>query len=283
MNSKPTIGIFTGDPKGVGPEIVAKLMQEPGIVSMADYKIFGPEKSNPSLNDKQAADLTIKGLRQVVAAASRGEFDRFVTGPVNKKRLCLVDPRFIGVTEFLVDVAHTPATAMFVSKDLKVSLATRHLPLARVPYVLSAVEILQTIRMTDEALKKYFNILKPRIAVCGLNPHAGEGGKLGEEDEKIILPALTQARKDGLQVGGPFAGDTIFWFARQGKWDAVIAMYHDQGLAPIKTLAFQDAVQMTLGLPFLRLSVDHGTAEDLVGKNRADTSSFKAAIHLACQ
>ena len=195
----------------------------------------------------------------------------------------LVDKNFTGHTEFLAMKCQREVAAMFVARQWRVALVTRHLPLAQVAGKLNAVDILQTIRLTSDALQKYFRILQPRLAVAGLNPHAGESGFFGDEERKVILPAIEQARKEDLKVEGPFSPDTLFWQMTQGKWDGVIAMYHDQGLIPMKTLAFRECVQLTLGLPFLRLSVDHGTAEELVGTGKADPSNIKAAIRLACQ
>lgn len=278
----PVIGVTTGDPKGIGPEIVSLVLGDPEIQEMARFEIFGPKVSDPSLPDQEAARLTWAALNQAVEAALSKKISCLVTGPVNKKRLSLVDSNFIGHTEFLAEKCGSEVSALFVARNWRVALVTRHLPLAQVPLKLNAVDILKTIRLTAEALRKYFKVVEPRLAVCGLNPHAGEGGYFGEEEKKIISPAIFQAQKEGFQVEGPFSPDTLFWQMTQGNWDGVIAMYHDQGLIPIKTLAFRDCVQLTLGLPFLRLSVDHGTAEDLVGTGKADPSNMKAAIRLAC-
>ena len=296
---KPLIGVTTGDPKGIGPEIVALALKDPEIQSLAEFKIFGPLAefaapgapealiraliSDPRMDDLVAAQTALHSLDEAVQSALSKEIQVMVTAPVNKSRLRLADKHFTGHTEFLAAKCNAKVTALFVAKNWRVATVTRHLPLSQVSIKLNAVDILQTLRQTSEALQNHFKILEPRLAVAGLNPHAGESGMLGDEEQKIILPAIVQARKEGITIDGPLSADTLFWQMTQGKYDAVVAMYHDQGLIPIKTLAFKEAVQLTLGLPFLRVSVDHGTAEELVGTGKADPSNLKAAIRLACQ
>lgn len=278
------IGITTGDPKGVGPEIVAAALSDLEIAALAEFEVFGPTVFDPRLTDRQAAETAIDALARAASAALSGHIAALVTAPVNKRRLRLVDKHFTGHTEFLASRCGVAAVCpLFVAHHWRVALVTRHIPLSQVAAKLNAVDILQTLRLLKEGLEKHFHILEPRLAVAGLNPHAGEGGMLGDEETRIILPALQQARKEGISVGGPFSPDTFFWQMTQGKWDAVAAMYHDQGLIPIKTLAFRETVQMTLGLPFLRVSVDHGTAEELAGRGLADPANLKAAIRLAVQ
>jgi len=282
---RPLIGITAGDPKGIGPEIVGKILKS-DLASKAQFKIFGPLDLDPQkLGDLEAAQITLQSLHEALQAAREKKIDALVTAPVNKLRLRQVDPSFTGHTEFFGNACSVKPTMLFVvpEKNFRVALVTRHMPLAQVAHQLNAVEILHTIRQLHAGLQQGFGLAQPAIAVTGLNPHAGEGGMLGEEEHRIIAPAIAMARKEGLAVEGPFPADTIFWEMRQGRFDAVVAMYHDQGLVAVKTLAFNEAVQVTLGLPFLRLSVDHGTAENIVGKNKADTSNLKAAILLACQ
>lgn len=281
--SEIKIGVTTGDPKGIGPEIVAAALEDPEINALARFEIFGPRVSSSSLSDLEAARLGHEALSQAVSAALNKKIDGLVTGPLNKARMRLVLPHFIGATEFLEEKCQREATALFVARNWRVALVTRHLPLAEVALKLNGVDILRAIRTTARALQDIFKIAEPKLAVAGLNPHAGEGGILGAEEKKIIGPAIEQAKKEGIFVEGPFSPDTLFWQMTSGRWDAVVAMYHDQGLIPIKTLAFKDCVQLTLGLPFLRLSVDHGTAEELVGTGRADPANMKTAIRLACQ
>lgn len=289
VSKKPLIGITTGDPKGIGPEVVSAALADADVAVLGAFKIFGPHTPTLSLSDLQAAQMTIDSLNRATTAALRGEVSAIVTAPVNKARMRLVDKRFIGHTEFFAQKCGTAVCMMFSAAagpnhgTLRVSLVTRHIPFRDIASKLGALDILQTIRLTHQGLKKLFGISKPRLAVAGLNPHAGEKEILGDEETKVIWPAIRQAKSEGLAVEGPFPPDTIFWRAAQGEWDAVVAMYHDQGLIAVKTLAFKEAVQVTLGLPFLRVSVDHGTAEDLVGTGRADPSNMKAAIRLACQ
>lgn len=277
------IGITTGDPKGIGPEIAAQALDDPKIKGWAEFQVFGPLASDPRLPDVRAAETAWQSLSTAVSAALAGKIQVLVTAPVNKARMRLVDRDFIGHTEFLARRCICEVTPLFVAKAWRVALVTRHIPLGQVAGRLNAIEILKTIRQTDQALRDYFHIVEPRLAVAGLNPHAGEAGILGDEEKKLIRPAIVQARKEGIVAEGPFSPDTLFWQMTQGKFDAVIAMYHDQGLIPMKTLAFRECVQMTLGLPFLRLSVDHGTAEELVGTGKADPTNMKAAIRLAVQ
>lgn len=283
MKNKLTIGITTGDLRGVGPEIVGLALEDPEIKGLADFRIFGPLKSSKNVSDLDCARQALRSLSQATEEALDKRLDAVVTAPVNKARLRLADKNFVGHTEFFAARCGTPVCMMFAAGQWRVSLVTRHLPLREVAVKLNAVEILQTLRLTHAALKKYFHRLNPKIAVAGLNPHAGENGMLGDEETRIILPAIRQAHSEGIQAEGPFAADTLFWRMAEGKWDAAVAMYHDQGLIPIKTLAFKEAVQLTLGLPFLRVSVDHGTAEELVGTGKADPANLKAAIRLAVQ
>ncbi len=283
MKSLKKIGITTGDPKGIGPEIVSLVLKDPEVTVLAEFQVFGPLQSDKNLSDEEAARVALDSLNRATKAALDKEIAAIVTAPVNKARLRLIDKNFIGHTEFFEAWCNAPVTALFVAHHWRVALVTRHLPLQQVAIKLNAMDILQTLRMTHEALQKYFHLLEPRLAVAGLNPHAGENGMLGDEEIRIIHPAIQQARKEGMTIDGPLSADTLFWQMTQGRYDAVIAMYHDQGLIPIKTLAFKEAVQVTLGLPFLRVSVDHGTAEELVGTGNADPSNLKTAIRLACQ
>ena len=279
---KPRIGLTVGDPKGIGPEIAAQVLQDPEIQKSCELVCFGNLTPPQNLSDVGAAILAIRSLKEAQNAVLEKSVQALVTGPVNKSRLRLVDPEFLGHTEFFAQGTATEhVTPLFVAHQWRVALVTGHLPLKEVAHRLNAVDILKTIRMTAKNLIELFHIPEPKIAVAGLNPHAGEQGVLGDEEKKIITPAILQARKESIQVEGPFSPDTLFWQMTQGKWDAVIAMYHDQGLIPIKTLAFKETVQVSLGLPFLRVSVDHGTAENIVGTGNADATNLKAAVKLA--
>ena len=285
-NQKPIIGITAGDPKGIGPELVSKLLKDSPLREKADFKIFGPLNLDPQkTSDKQAAEITFQSLNDSLKEALDKKIDAIVNAPVNKARLRLILPNFWGQTDFYGEACRVEPLMSFISANptLRVAVATRHLPLKEVPHIINAVDILHAIRTLNEGLKTLFNLTHPKIAVSGLNPHSGEGGILGDEEKKFIIPAILQGQKEKIFVSGPHSGDTIFWRALQGEFDAVLAMYHDQGLAAVKTVAFKTAVPITLGLPFVRVTVDHGTAENLVGTGKADISNLKCAVQLAIQ
>ncbi|MFP4104773.1 MAG: 4-hydroxythreonine-4-phosphate dehydrogenase PdxA [Phycisphaerae bacterium] len=218
-----------------------------------------------------------------IQAAKDGLIDAMVTAPISKHSWTLAKlKKFPGHTELLAKECKVRNPAMmFVSPKLKVTLATIHCSLMGVRDKFTIGRVFNPIDLTHRALVEWFGMDKPRIAVCGLNPHAGEEGKFGDEEERVISPAILMASEAGIDVHGPFPADTIFLKALDGKYDAVIAMYHDQGLIPVKLLGWRDAVNLTLGLPIIRTSPDHGTAFDIAGKNKADPSSMKAALHLA--
>ena len=201
---------------------------------------------------------------------------------LNKKVLHLAGYPYPGHTEILAELTHTEKyRMMLLGKRLKVVLATVHLPLVQVPKQLTPKRVRVTIELTYQSLRKNFGIPRPRIAVAAFNPHAGEDGIFGREEQRIILPAIKKASGQGIRVDGPLPADSLFYQAVRGDYDAVVCMYHDQGLIPLKLLHFFGGVGLTLGLPFIRTSVDHGTAYDIAGKNRADESSMKEAILLA--
>ena len=221
-------------------------------------------------------------LEQGVALAQAGTIRALVTGPVPKAVFRLAGLAHSGHTEFLAERTGTDDYAMmFVGGDLRIVLATIHLPLARVPRSLSRGGILRKLRLIDREFKKLFRINRPTIAVTGLNPHAGEEGQLGREEIEVIKPAVAAARKEGIRAEGPFPADALFGRYHSGEFDCILAMYHDQGLAAFKTLHFYSGVNVTLGLPIIRTSPDHGTARDIAGKGVADPTSMKNAILLA--
>ncbi len=223
-------------------------------------------------------------IEQAVQAVRKGEIDAVVTAPISKEHLQLAGYRYPGHTEFLAALSQVREVRMMMAgPKLRVVLATIHEPLNKVSSLLTIGLILKTIEMTDRSLRQWFGIRRPRITVAALNPHAGESGIFGNEERKIILPAVFRARKKGIDVSGPYAADTVFYRALRGEFDAVVAMYHDQGLIPLKLLYFEEAVNITLGLPFIRTSVDHGTAFDIAGKGIADPSNMIAAIKMAVQ
>jgi 4-hydroxythreonine-4-phosphate dehydrogenase len=207
-----------------------------------------------------------------------------VTCPINKAAINAAGCHFPGHTELLAQRCGSDKVVMMLAGDkLKVCLVTTHLAYRDVPQTLSEKEILETIRITDHAFKTQFGYPKPRLAVLALNPHAGENGLFGDEEQRIIAPAIAAAQAEGIDATGPYSADTLFYFAAQGHYDAVICMYHDQGLIPLKLLHFQDGVNVTLGLPLIRTSVDHGTAYDLAGTGKADNASLCAALNMAAQ
>jgi 4-hydroxythreonine-4-phosphate dehydrogenase len=205
-----------------------------------------------------------------------------ITAPISKSAIHAAGCAFPGHTELLAERCGVDKVVMMLAgARLKVALVTTHVALQAVPQVLTTAEILATIRITASALRRHFGLARPRIAVLALNPHAGEGGLFGDEEACLIMPAITQAQAEGIAASGPHSADTLFHFAVQGSCDAVVCMYHDQGLIPLKLLHFDDGVNVTLGLPIVRTSVDHGTAYDLAGSGRASCTSLVAAVRMA--
>lgn len=216
------------------------------------------------------------------ARCLEGSAAGMVTAPISKSAIHAAGYHFPGHTELLAERCGVDKVVMMLGGErLKVCLVTTHLALRDVPRVLTTDEILETIRITDASFRRFFRIEKPRIAVLALNPHAGEGGLFGDEEERLIVPAIEAARAQGIDATGPHSADTLFHFAVQGSCDAVVCMYHDQGLIPLKLLHFEDGVNVTLGLPIVRTSVDHGTAYDLAGTGKASEASLVAAIRMA--
>src|SRR5271170_1870271 len=235
-----------------------------------------------------AANAAVAALRDGGERCLRGKLDALVTAPVNKESIIRAGDKFVGQTEFLSELAKTKRTAMMLlgtderGRWLRVALATVHISLKSVPKKLTAEKIALAIELAAQSCRD-LGLSRARIAVAGLNPHAGEGGEFGDEEIKTIAPSVLAAQKRGLDVVGPLSGDTIFHHALHGDFDAVVAMYHDQGLAPLKAVAFDTGINWTLGLPFIRTSPDHGTAYDIAGKGVANPGSMIAAIRLAKQ
>ena len=216
--------------------------------------------------------------------ALRGKVAAMVTCPISKEIIRHSLPSFTGHTEFLARQSKTGSFGMMLAgKRLKVSLVTIHLSLKKALRILDTGKIIRTIELSHQTLTRWFGLKDPRIAVAGLNPHAGEQGAFGSEEETIILPAIKAVRHQGIEATGPYPPDTLFYWAARGRYDAVIALYHDQGLIPLKLLHFDNAVNITMGLPFIRTSVDHGTAFDIAGKGLAKPDSLIAAILLAAR
>ena len=236
----------------------------------------------PGRPDPQWGAPALEYIRLAARAALKGQVAAMVTCPISKEIIRHKRPSFTGHTEFLARQSKTRSFGMMLAgQRLKVSLVTIHLSLKKALRVLDREKILRTIELTHQTLTNWFGMKDPHIAVAGLNPHAGEQGAFGSEEEMIIAPAIQEAQGLGMNVSGPYPPDTLFYWAAQGRYDAVVALYHDQGLIPLKLLHFDNAVNITMGLPFIRTSVDHGTAFDIAGKGIANPDSLTQAILLA--
>jgi 4-hydroxythreonine-4-phosphate dehydrogenase len=280
----PVIGLVAGDPSGVGPELMAKAIEAPPLG--VELRVIGdPTPLTPGHPCLEGSIRAYAALEEAAALALSGEIAAVVTGPVSKRHLHEVGFSYPGQTEFFAARSGVEDFAMLLTGGpLTVALVTAHIPLREVAGILSTDEIVRVGRLLASFLRRR-GIPFPRIAVAGLNPHAGEQGDLGDEEERIIAPALprlSEMEKDALFTG-PFSPDTVFWRAAQGEFDAVLCMYHDQGLIPLKLLGFHDGVNVTLGLPFVRTSPDHGTAYELAGKGLARPESFLSAVKLAAE
>ena len=274
------IGITLGDPKGIGPEVVHKALNLLKGKLQCDFVLFGDESHRHS--EAQAGRAAGEAIQTATRAALAHEIDAIVTAPIHKGRFNQAGYNFPGHTEFLGALTKTARPVMmFVARDLKVSLVTIHEPLASISKLLNSETIEHTVCATDTALKQWFGISQPRIAVAAFNPHGSEAGLFGNEETTIIAPTVARLQKKFPGVSGPHPADTLFYRAHGGEFDAVVAMYHDQGLIPIKLLDFHGAVNVTLGLPIIRTSPDHGTADAIAGKGVANPSSMVAAITLA--
>ena len=295
---KLRIGITCGDVNGIGPEAVLKAVSKLGSRAGVEFIFIGPKAvfdfpnaiEIPFDGKVEAGKITAAASAAAVAAIEyavhgclAGEFDAMVTAPICKEGLKLAGVHYPGHTEMIADLCKTKRYGMMLAgKNLRVMLATRHLPLRDVAAALSKKTVFETIALTGETLK-WFGFEHGRIGVCGLNPHAGDGGALGDEEQKIISPAIEQARAAGVNAIGPVPADVIFYQALKNEYDAVVAMYHDQGLGPLKMHAFDCGINFTAGLPIVRTSPDHGTAFNIAGKNLADPGSTIAAIETAIQ
>lgn len=312
-----TLVISAGEPAGIGPDLCLGLALRPStspLVIIADPQqlqqranllslhinisnyapdraieqntlcvlpIDLPNKNVCGTPDPANSPALLNGLKRAVAGCQTGEFAALVTGPLQKNVINDAGIPFTGHTGFLADIAgNAKAVMLLVAGDLRVALVSTHLPLRDVADYITEARVSTATRILHAGLKRHFGIDDPVINVCGLNPHAGEGGYLGHEDNTIIKPALDALRSKGMRLRGPLPADTAFT-AAAGHYDAVLAMYHDQGLPVLKYAGFGNAVNMTLGLPFIRTSVDHGTALDIAGSGKADAGSMQAAIDLA--
>lgn len=312
------LAVTPGEAAGIGPEIVLKLAkQEPDLplLALADSGLLlrtartlglaveiipwqpgqawpksglaclhipMAKTETPGQPDPANATYLLETLRQAVSLLKAGVVGALVTGPVNKAVINQAGIAFTGHTEFLAELAGVGQVVMLLAAPgLRVALVTTHLPLRQVADAITSEKVEACIRICANDLKKHFGIEQPRLQVLGLNPHAGEGGHLGFEDDDLIAPAIARCQADGIAAMGPVPADTAFNPARLQQCDAVIAMYHDQGLPTLKHFGFGRAVNVTLGLPFIRTSVDHGTALDIAGQGIADASSLKHAVLMA--
>jgi len=283
---KPRIAITSGDPAGIGPEIARKAADDPRVRKVCEPIVYGPPAGSTFKPGELSADAgraAYETLCSAVGDARAGVVAAIATAPVNKLAFARAGLPWKGHTDLLAHLTGSTRVAMmFWSEPLKVVLATIHIPLASVTNALTRELMDDIIDLSARELPR-FGLEKPRLAVAGLNPHAGEEGLLGHEERKVLRPAIETAQKRGIRIDGPYPGDTVFGRAVRGEFDAVIACYHDQGLIPVKLLAFGRAVNVTLGLPIIRTSVDHGTAFDIAGKNIADPSSMIEATLLAAK
>lgn len=312
----PVLAVTPGEPAGVGPEIVLKLIRkhpefrllavaDPGLLHQAadslgfDLKIsewqpghsvtageltcFPVTMARPARHgnpDPENAIYVLNTLRAAASLIENGHAAAMVTGPVHKAVINEAGVAFTGHTEFLAQLGRVSQVVMMLAAPgLRVALVTTHLPLREVANAISADKLEAVVRITESSLRQRFGIARPRLQVLGLNPHAGEGGHLGEEDDRVIRPVIERLRAGGMDVTGPVPADTAFTPPRIAISDATVAMYHDQGLPVLKHMGFGQSVNITLGLPFIRTSVDHGTALDIAGQGKADASSmYHAAL-----
>jgi 4-hydroxythreonine-4-phosphate dehydrogenase len=307
--SRPRLALTVGDPAGIGPEVVLRALADPsrpdaeavvygsaqvlderaerfGLarldalgVPVVDVPLAGP--CPLGVSSATAGRAAAEAVLKAAADAKEGKVDGLVTAPLNKESLHAAGYPWPGHTEMLAEAAATPDVAMmFVGGGLKVVLLTIHRSLRSVPDAVTRAEIARIARLVRRDLVRY-GVPEPRLALCGLNPHAGEGGLFGDEEQRVLIPAVAALRAEGVDLAGPFPADSLFVRAVRGEFDAVLAGYHDQGLIPVKLLAFGHAVNVTIGLPFVRTSVDHGTGFDIVHKGKADGSSMVQAMALA--
>jgi 4-hydroxythreonine-4-phosphate dehydrogenase len=287
VSPRPRLAVTLGDPRGIGPELVAKTLGADDVRDLADFVVVGPRGAGVPVDvdvgpwdpargtAADAGRLAGLAIERAVTLAVAGDVGGIVTAPIDKAALHAGGWDYPGHTEMLAALTGCPTAMMLASDRLRVVLATTHVALRDVPSALTADTIADAARITRAYLRRWFGIAEPRIALCALNPHAGDGGRFGTEDDDLLAPA---ARAAG--IAGPFPADTVFVRAMRGLFDAVIAPYHDVGMTAIKVASFGSAVNVTLGLPFPRTSPDHGTALDIAGQGIADPSSFREAVRL---
>jgi 4-hydroxythreonine-4-phosphate dehydrogenase len=283
------VHVMTGENQRMGTGLTMRHIESPdrghyqcGEIDIVGLSNLDNSQLRPGHPTQETGRAMVTYITQGAHWVMEGLIGALTTCPINKMAMHTAGFDFEGHTELLAKETKTSEYVMMLAGTrLRVALVTIHLPLAEVSRNLTTDGILKTISITDRALKESFGIPRPRLSVAALNPHGGEKGLFGDEEGRIISPAIQKATQAGIDVAGPFPPDTIFYWALKGRWDAVIAMYHDQGLIPFKMVHFQDGVNTTLGLPILRTSVDHGTAYDIVGTGKADPGSLIAAIRMA--
>ena len=303
---RPVVAVTMGDPSGIGPEVALKALADPEIAPLAKWVVVG----DPRILDKagKVANATVRDVKSLsslddfafgkldarygqaavdyVRVATEmclaGEAQAMVTAPLNKEAVTLSGRQFSGHTEYIAELCGASDSRMLLASEVLSTVhVSTHVPLRRACN-LDTARILRTIELGNAAMK-LLGFARPRVAVCGLNPHAGEHGLFGNEDQEFIVPAIEQGREKGIDCSGPHAGDTIFLQASRGAYDLVVAMYHDQGHIAMKLLDFAGTVNISLGIPIIRTSVDHGTAFDIAGKNKADAHSMKQAMRMAAR
>jgi len=289
MIALPRIGITVGDPAGIGPEIALRAARDPAVLQACVPLLYGPATDErlaafaPGVVSAEAGRAAYDAIVEAVEDARSQRIDAVATAPINKEAFALAGLPWKGHTDLLGHLTGAPHVAMlFHSEPLRVVLATVHVRLGDVPATLTGERLERVIGLTWSELPR-FGFPRPRLAVAGLNPHAGEHGVIGTEDDEVLAPAVARCRAAGIDVVGPVPGDSVFVRATRGEFDCVVACYHDQGLIPVKLLAFGSAVNVTLGLPIVRTSVDHGTAFDIARQGRADASSLVQAVLLAAR
>ncbi|WBV61957.1 4-hydroxythreonine-4-phosphate dehydrogenase PdxA [Chryseobacterium camelliae] len=320
-NHKVRVGISIGDFNGIGPEIIMKSLKDKTITDFFTPVIFGSGKlftyqknifklnlNFNYINDasqahggklnmvnlvkdnvnvelgvptEESTKMAIDSLEAATEALMKGEIDVLVTAPINKDEMVKMGFKHAGHTGYFEEKFNKKGLMFLVTEDLKVAVSTHHIPIVQVAENISKEKIKKQIKVLNQTLIEDFNISKPKIAVLGLNPHSGDGGVIGNEEIEIISPAIKELSDNGILTFGPFPADSFFQPSKYQSFDAVLAMYHDQGLAPFKTLAYEEGVNYTAGLPFIRTSPDHGVAYDIAGKNIADEQSFTEAIFTA--
>lgn len=286
---RPRVAVTLGDPRGIGPEIIGKVLADVATRPDADLVLVGAQGTGLEVHEPVgdwapdgsmalAGQLAGRAIERAVALALAGTVDAIVTAPIDKAALLAGGYDYPGHTEMLAALCRCETAMMLASDRLRVVLATTHIPLRDVPDAVTAQSITTAVEVTRAGLARWFGLASPRIALCALNPHAGDGGRFGSEDDSLLRPLAA-----ALGVVGPLPADTVFVRAMRGEFDAVIAPYHDVGMTAIKVASFGSAVNVTLGLPFPRTSPDHGTALDIAGRGIADPGSMRAALRVAVE